>query len=173
MTTSQSASLALQGEGKRGKTEAAPEAPPYGGGEAPADRAGFFTDERHRALDLNELHAFELLASAVVLLDAQARIVFANAQAEALLDLSARQLEQQDFLPFFSVPSALDQSLQQALQKEFAHKRLIVQLERLGREPLKVQATVVALFGQRWPLLVELIEVDQQLRIEREQQLIE
>src|SRR5690606_5528339 len=58
-------------------------------------------------------------------------------------------------------------------QKEFAHKRLIVQLERLGREPLKVQATVVALFGQRWPVLVELVEVDQQLRIEREQQLIE
>ncbi len=173
MTTSQSARLALQGEVKRGNTNAAPEALPHGGGEASTDRPGFFTDERHRALDLNELHAFELLASAVVLLDAQARIVFANAQAEALLDLSARQLEHQDFLSFFSVSSVLDQSLQQALQKEFAHKRLIVQLERLGREPLKVQATVVALFGQRWPLLVELIEVDQQLRIEREQQLIE
>ncbi|NYT22368.1 1,4-alpha-glucan branching protein GlgB [Alcaligenaceae bacterium] len=43
MTTRQSASLAVYGEVERGKINAAPQSPPHGGGEAPADRPEFFT----------------------------------------------------------------------------------------------------------------------------------
>jgi len=45
LTTRQSASLAVYGEVKRGNINAAPPAPPHDGGEAPADRPEFFTDQ--------------------------------------------------------------------------------------------------------------------------------
>ena len=44
MTTRQSASLAVDGEVKRGEINAAPQAPLHCGGEAPADRPEFFTE---------------------------------------------------------------------------------------------------------------------------------
>jgi len=47
MTTSQSASLVLQDEVKRGSYHMEPKAPLTGGGEAPTERSGFFTDREH------------------------------------------------------------------------------------------------------------------------------
>lgn len=45
LTTGLSASLGLQAEVKRGIIHTAPQAPPYGGGEAPALGPEFFTDD--------------------------------------------------------------------------------------------------------------------------------
>ena len=61
----------------------------------------------------------------------------------------------------------------QALEHQFADKRLDLTLERAGREPLQVHVVVTALDDPEVPVLIELRENVQQLKVDREERILD
>ncbi|AEK63361.1 Nitrogen regulation protein NR(II) [Collimonas fungivorans Ter331] len=121
----------------------------------------------------NALASLDLLASAVLVLDQHGRLVFANAAAENLLESSSRLLQQQTLSDLFLNPDQLLAIFEQALQHQFDDSRQDLILERVGREPLWVDTIVTALDNPDMPVLIELRENVQQLKLEREERLID
>ncbi|HVL75016.1 MAG TPA: nitrogen regulation protein NR(II) [Noviherbaspirillum sp.] len=119
------------------------------------------------------LEGLELLSSSVLLLDAEDRVVYANAAAENLLESSFRMLAQQRIADLFFNGGQLHPVLEQARAHEFADKRLDLALERAGREPLHVHLIVTALDIPATPVLLELRENVQQLKLDREERLLD
>lgn len=115
----------------------------------------------------------DLLSSAVVLLDRQGFIAYANPAMENLLEMSARTLRSSRFLGLFSRRSELENVIQEGLDQEFADKRLDLSLERVGRETLHVHCIVTAVDLAEAPVLVELRENMQQIKLDREERLLD
>jgi two-component system nitrogen regulation sensor histidine kinase GlnL len=126
-----------------------------------------------KTTERNALASLDLLASAVLVLDQHGRLVFANAAAENLLESSCRLLVQQTLSDLFLNPEQLIAIYQQALQHQFDDSRQDLILERMGREPLWVDTIVTALDSPDMPVLIELRENVQQLKLEREERLID
>jgi len=119
------------------------------------------------------LDGLDLLSSAVVILDAGSRITYANAAAENLLESSFKALSQQKLDDLFLNGEHLTQVFQEAVQRRFADKRLDLTLERVGREPLQVHMIVTALDNADMPVLIELRENVQQLKLDREERMLD
>lgn len=122
---------------------------------------------------LPSLDGLDLLASAVIILDADGGIVYANAAAENLLENSLKVLSQQKLNALFLNGNELAVLFYQAVEQQFADKRLDLVLERAGREPLQVHAIVTALDRPDTPVLLELRENVQQLKLDREERLFD
>lgn len=110
----------------------------------------------------------DLLASAVVVLDADGRCVFLNAAAEPLFGVSPRSAIGQVFPDLFTNGAVIDRLLEEACNDAFGQKSQDIDLERLGRAPLHLQTTAIALESEPGVLLLEFREIDQRLRVERE-----
>ncbi len=109
----------------------------------------------------------DLLASAVLILDAEVCIAYANPAAENLLESSLKSLLRQPLAQLFQngeEPGA-GYAARRA-QHQFADQRQDLTLERTGREPLQVHCIVTALDDAAWPVLIELRENVQQLQAE-------
>ena len=119
------------------------------------------------------LGGLELLASAVLILDASGCIAYANAAAEHLFEVSARALLGQKLADLFLNTAALDADFLQARANKFADKRQDLTLLRVSREPLHVHVVVTALDSPTMPVLVELRENVQQLKLDREERLLD
>jgi two-component system nitrogen regulation sensor histidine kinase GlnL len=119
------------------------------------------------------LDGLDLLATAVLLLDGQARIVYANAAAENLLESSLKVLAQQKLAGLFLNGEELEAVFQQALAHQFSDRRQDLVLERPGREPLQLDLIVSALDDPAMPILIELRENLQQLKLNREERLLD
>src|SRR5471032_1838909 len=119
------------------------------------------------------LAGLELLASAVVLLDAQGQITYANAAAENLLESSLKALTRQKLTAQFLNPEELDNICGQAREHKFADLRQDLTLERAGREPLHVHSIVSALDEPPGGLLIELRENQQHIKLEREERILD
>ena len=115
----------------------------------------------------------DLLASAVLVLNAEGRISYANPAAENLLESSSKALVNQKLTELFLNHEELEEVFQQALAHQFADKRQDLTLERAGREPLQVHTVVTALDDPDSPVLIELRENVQQLKLDREERLID
>lgn len=122
---------------------------------------------------MNSLEGLDLLASAVVLLDADGRITYANAAAENLLESSFKALANQKLTELFSNGDKLTTVFHQAVAHQFADKRLDLTLERIGRDSLQVHVIVTALDNPEVPVLIELRENVQQLKLDREERIID
>ena len=119
------------------------------------------------------LGGLDLLASAVLVLDVQGRITFANAAAENLLESSFKLLHTQRMADLFVNGDKLATIFTQAQQHQFYEKREDLFLERAGgRLPLQVNMIVTILDDHENPLLIELRENDQQLKLDREERLL-
>ena len=119
------------------------------------------------------LGGLELLASAVLILDANGCITYANAAAENLFEASARALLGQKLVDLFLNAETLDADFLQARANQFADKRQDLALERPGRDALHVHVVVTALDSLETPVLVELRENVQQLKLDREERLLD
>jgi two-component system nitrogen regulation sensor histidine kinase GlnL len=119
------------------------------------------------------LAGLDLLASAVLVLDAEGCIIYANPAAENLLESSARQLHHQHLTALFSNGEKLQQMFDQAVAHVFDDKRQDLALERPGREPLQVNVIVTALDQPETPVLIELRENVQLLKLHREERLLD
>jgi two-component system nitrogen regulation sensor histidine kinase GlnL len=119
------------------------------------------------------LDALDLLSSAVIVLDGDCRVRYANAAAEHLLETSSKALAQQKLDGLFLDADALVEVVGEALRHQFADKRLDLTLQRIGREPLHVHAIVTAVDKPDMPVLIELRENVQQIKQNREERLLD
>ena len=119
------------------------------------------------------LAGLDLLASAVILLDAAGRINYVNPAAEILLENSLKALSRQKLASLFGNPEELDHVCTQALEHRFADVRQDLTLVRPGREPLHVHSIVSALDDPRYTILIELRENVQQLKLNREERMLD
>ena len=122
---------------------------------------------------LSSLDGLDLLASAVIILDSESRIIYANAATENLLESSFKALSQQKLTDLFLNGEKLAEVFRQAVERQFADKRLDLILERVNREPLQVHIIVTALDNPDTPVLIELRENVQQLKLNREERIID
>lgn len=119
------------------------------------------------------LDGLDLLASGVVGLDGDGVIVYANAAAENLLENSFKALAHQKLADLFLNGEELTDLFSQAVDKQFADKRVDLVLERSARDPLQVHVTVTALERHDMPVLLELRQNVQQMKVDREERLLD
>ncbi|MES2351573.1 MAG: nitrogen regulation protein NR(II) [Pseudomonadota bacterium] len=119
------------------------------------------------------LAGLELLASAVVLLDGEGQIAYANAAAENLLESSLKALSRQKLSAQFLNPDELEHICAQAREHKFADLRQDLALERAGRDPLHVHSIVSALDEPADHILIELREHLQHLKLDREERILD
>lgn len=122
-------------------------------------------------MSMSQFAGLELLASAVLVLDAQGRIVYANPAAENLLERPFKLLLNVELQELFTNSAELLEDFQQALEQKFADKRQDLILEQIGREALHVHSIVTALDNPATPVLIELRENVQQLKLDREERM--
>ncbi|MFZ6813805.1 nitrogen regulation protein NR(II) [Undibacterium sp. Rencai35W] len=115
----------------------------------------------------------DLLTSAVIVLDVDSCILYANAAAESMLDSSAKSLSHLKLTDLFLNGEELLTVFEQAVAHQFADKRQDLTLERAGREPLHVHSIVTALDNPATPVLIELRENVQQLKLDREERMLD
>ena len=115
----------------------------------------------------------DLLATAVVALDAGHTVRYANQAAENLLGTGARSLIGQRFPALFSDSAALEVMLAEALAVHWSYRAQTVNYERPGQQPMPLSCLVTPVDVAGTPLLVELRPIQEQLRQEREERLLD
>jgi two-component system nitrogen regulation sensor histidine kinase GlnL len=115
----------------------------------------------------------ELLATAVVVLDGSYVVRYTNPAAENLLGAGARSLVGQKFPALFVDGAALEEMLAEALAVHWSYRAQTVAYERAGRDPLPLSCLVAPIEVPDTPLLVELRPIQEQLRQEREERLLD
>src|SRR5205085_2533428 len=113
----------------------------------------------------------DLLASAVLLVDAAGAVRYANAAAENLLETSLKLLCRSRLVALFANGAELAALCAQALEHRWADRRQDLALERAGREPLHVHSIVSA--AGDGEVLIELRENVQQLKLDREERMLD
>ncbi|UTY56121.1 nitrogen regulation protein NR(II) [Massilia sp. erpn] len=119
------------------------------------------------------LAGLDLLATAVLILDADGQIAYANAAAENLLESSLKALSRQKLNALFLNPAELDALCAQARQHKFSDLRQELTLERGGREALHLHAIASALDEPPASVLLELREMVQQIKLDREERMLD
>ena len=115
----------------------------------------------------------ELLATAIVALDGDYTVRYANQAAEDLLGTGARSLLGQRFPALFLDQPALEAMLAEALAVHWSYRSQTVNYERAGRDPMPLSCVVTPIDVAGTPLLVELRPIQDQLRLEREERLLD
>jgi two-component system, NtrC family, nitrogen regulation sensor histidine kinase GlnL len=111
------------------------------------------------------LSGLEALPTAVLVLDRRTlKIAFANPPAEALLDISRRQLAQTPWGEIFPNAEELATTITAIGEERFHATHLDTLLDRFGHEPLHVHAIVGFLESAPDYVVVELFENERQSR---------
>jgi two-component system nitrogen regulation sensor histidine kinase GlnL len=113
----------------------------------------------------------DLLATAVVVLDDDFVVRYANPAAENLLSTGAKSLIGQPFLGFFAERSELERALEEARITHWDYSAQNVTYTRGGRVPVPLSCTVTRIDAFGLALLAELRPIEQQLRQAREERL--
>ncbi len=115
----------------------------------------------------------DLLATAVVVLDAGYVVRYTNQAAEDLLSTGAKSLVGQRFPQLFAEVAAVEAMLGEALAERWSYRAQTVSYERAGREALPMSCAVTAIDVPGLPVLAELRPIQEQLRLEREERLLD
>src|SRR4030095_5194756 len=115
----------------------------------------------------------ELLATAVLLLDEKLEVCYANPAAENLFELSQRQLRGHDARALFGDAPALFQAISKALESGASYTEQELELGVNGKPRLHLSCTVSVIDSLGATLLLEFRHIDQQLKIAREERLLE
>jgi two-component system nitrogen regulation sensor histidine kinase GlnL len=110
----------------------------------------------------------DLLATAVVVLDDDYVVRYANPAAENLLTAGVRSLIGHPFLGFFAERTDLERALDEARVVHWDYSARNVTYVRTGKEPVPFSCTVTRIDAFGLGLLAELRPIQEQLRIERE-----
>ena len=131
-----------------------------------AGKAGRENAVRYAALDL--------LTSAVIILDADGWVDFANTAAETLLDFSFKTLVSQKFSRLFTNGKVIDALFEEALLFTFSNKRLDLTLERYQREALQLHGIITVLIDEpHTPVVLELQAIEAQIKFDREERILD
>ena len=117
-----------------------------------------------------QVHAFDLLATMVAVVNAEGLVLFANAALEDAVGLSRRNIEGMALRQHFADADALQLALEGARGNQFAALRYEAQLTRHGGGLLPVHV-IVARTERAGEIVVELLPLEQQARQEREERL--
>jgi two-component system nitrogen regulation sensor histidine kinase GlnL len=113
----------------------------------------------------------DLLATAVVVLDDDFVVRYANPAAENLLTAGAKSLIGQAFLGFFAERAVLERALEEARITHWDYSAQNVTYIRGGRVEVPLSCTVTRIDAFGLGLLAELRPIEQQLRQLREERL--
>jgi len=119
-----------------------------------------------------EFAGLDLLPTAVVALDADLVVRYANPAAEDLFATGERALRGQSFLVLFEEREALERSLRDATHTRWDYAAQTVTCLRPGREPLPLSCVATGIELRDYALLVELRPIEQQLRLVREERMV-
>ena len=127
-------------------------------------------EEPSIALELGAQPALDWLATMAALVDPQGRVLYANPAMEAALGLSRRHLRGQSLVQWLTRQGLWLEALRQVHADEFSSKRFdCAVVTRSAGDPIQVQL-ILARTDIPGVLLVELVELGQQTRQEREEQ---
>jgi len=115
----------------------------------------------------------ELLATAVLLLDENLEVCYANPAAENLFELSRRQLRGNSARALFGEAPTLFQAIDKALANGATYTEQELELGVNGKPRLHLSCTVSVIDASGVTLLLEFRHIDQQLKIAREERLLE
>lgn len=117
--------------------------------------------------------AFDHLATLVAVVSPQGRCVFVNAAFESQLAMSRRSLIGTNLLDGFVEAGMLHDTVAAVARNEFSTSRLEARLRRTGtHEPMPVHV-IVTQIDQSTDVLMELIEIEQQTRLDREERALD
>ena len=111
----------------------------------------------------------DLLSTAVLLVDGDGRIAHVNQSAELLFDVSRKTLVGQSVGRVLGDDAEIRHLVVDAQANAFGQRAQIMELRRLGREPLPVRVVATAQLGDETPLVLEVSEIEQQLKVDREE----
>src|SRR5262245_42742533 len=111
----------------------------------------------------------DFLGTAVVVLDADLRVLYVNPAAEQLLEVGAKSLIGQRLLDAFVGVNRLDGKLHHAIAENWGFWDQALELGRSGAPPLQLNCLATPIEGSRARIVLELRSIDQHLRIEREE----
>ena len=117
-------------------------------------------------------NALDLLATLVLVVERDNRVLFANASFEDVMGLSRRNLQGVDVTSLFVDEAVIAQSLKGARRHDFAALRFDAQLKRPGGEPYSVHV-VVASSEDPDEVVIELLPQETQSRQDREERQLE
>ena len=117
-------------------------------------------------------NALDLLATLVLVVERDNRVLFANASFEDVMGLSRRNLQGVDMPSLFVDEAVIAQSLKGARRHDFAALRFDAQLKRTGAEPYAVHV-VVASSEDPDEVVIELLPQETQSRQDREERQLE
>jgi two-component system nitrogen regulation sensor histidine kinase GlnL len=115
----------------------------------------------------------ELLPTAVAVLDTDLIVSYVNPAGESLLETAVKGLLGQPFIPLFAEHAELGKTLADALANHWDYSAQSLTFLRSGHEPIPLIAMVAHIALPGTPLLVELRPIEQQLRIAREERMID
>jgi two-component system nitrogen regulation sensor histidine kinase GlnL len=115
----------------------------------------------------------ELLATAVLLLRPDRRVAYANPAAENLFELSRAKLAGQSLDDLFGDARALNAALEKALVSGAAYTEQEIELGVGAKPKLHLTCTVSPSEGPEHALVLEFRHIDQQLKMAREERLLE
>ncbi len=115
----------------------------------------------------------ELLAAAVLLLDRELRVAYANPAAENLFELSKKQLIGHFASAVFADPAELLAAIDKAVGSGASYTEQELELGVIGKPRLHLTCTVSPVDVAEGALLLEFRHIDQQLKIAREERLLE
>ena len=119
-----------------------------------------------------EFSGLDLLPTAVVALDADLVVRYANPAAEDLFATGESALRGQGFLALFTERDELERSLREATRTHWDYAAQTVTYLRSGREPLLLSCVATGIELRDFALLVELRPIEQQLRLLREERMV-
>lgn len=114
--------------------------------------------------------SYDLLSTAVLLLDDKGRILHANTAAEELFSVSRRLLTTRQVHELFSSESGLAERLPDALSGRFGILRQDLRIQR-GADHIAVGLSLVPLHKQPWAALLEVRVLEQHILLDRHRQL--
>ena len=120
----------------------------------------------------SEYRGLDLLATAVLLLDDEHRVVYANPAAENLFEVSRRQLVGRTPAELFNDPGALGAAIEKAIATGASYTEQELEIVA-PRQTLHLTCTVSPIDIAPAALLLEFRHIDQQLKIAREERLLE
>jgi two-component system nitrogen regulation sensor histidine kinase GlnL len=115
----------------------------------------------------------DLLPSAVVLVDAQLVIRYLNPGAEHLFAISQRRLVGASLTQLLGIHHGLEGALDNALRTHWNYTGQDLKIQRPNAEPLNLDCTVSPVEAPGVDLLLEFRPIDAQLRVAREEQLLQ
>jgi two-component system nitrogen regulation sensor histidine kinase GlnL len=116
--------------------------------------------------------SFDLLATMVAVVNPEGNCLFVNGVLESVIGLSRRTLTKRSLLEWVREPFALHEAIQAVARNEFATRRFETGLRRAvvsHGEPVPVHVIVSQTEHSHTRILVEMIEIEQQTRQDREE----